>query len=197
MILDGPALNAYRRLVDFPASWHVAGGWAIDLHLERKRREHKDIDIAIARQDQLLLEAHLADCKLVEVRDHEFVPHNRGDILRPPRFQIFADNATPDGIESWEFLLEDYRDGQWTYRRNPVVTLPVTEAHFSTSDGIPYLAPEIVLLFKAKQVSGLGASPNDDLDFLDSVETLSERGHRWLVGAIRAAWPDHSWLASL
>jgi hypothetical protein len=32
--------------------WFVVGGWALDLFLGRETRSHKDIDIAIFREDQ-------------------------------------------------------------------------------------------------------------------------------------------------
>ena len=35
-----------------PAPWFIAGGWAIDLFLGRKTREHADVDFALSRLDQ-------------------------------------------------------------------------------------------------------------------------------------------------
>lgn len=41
-----PAVLAARlEGVDVP--WYVAGGWAVDLHLGGRRREHADLEIAI------------------------------------------------------------------------------------------------------------------------------------------------------
>lgn len=37
----------------FNNSWGIAGGWAIDLFIGKETREHKDIEIAIFRKDQL------------------------------------------------------------------------------------------------------------------------------------------------
>lgn len=39
--------------------WFVCGGWAIDLFLNRVTREHKDVDIAIARRDQFEMRDYL------------------------------------------------------------------------------------------------------------------------------------------
>ncbi len=36
--------------------WWIAGGWALDLHLNRITREHDDIDVVILRSEHLLLE---------------------------------------------------------------------------------------------------------------------------------------------
>ena len=42
-----------RALRDMPCGWYVCGGWAIDLFLGRVTRAHKDVDISVARADQL------------------------------------------------------------------------------------------------------------------------------------------------
>ena len=41
---------------DFKPSWFVAGGWAIDLFLEKETRLHQDIEVAIFRKDQIALQ---------------------------------------------------------------------------------------------------------------------------------------------
>jgi hypothetical protein len=38
----------------------------------------------------------------------------------------------------------------WWFRRDPLVTRPMTDAILKGPQGLPYLAPELVLLFKAK-----------------------------------------------
>ncbi|MDP6778940.1 MAG: hypothetical protein QGI83_19460, partial [Candidatus Latescibacteria bacterium] len=44
--------------IDLP--WWIAGGWAIDLFLERQTRDHGDTDILIRREDQLDVQAYLS-----------------------------------------------------------------------------------------------------------------------------------------
>jgi hypothetical protein len=39
-------------MADFDALWWVAGGWALDLWMERQTRPHQDVDIMILRGDQ-------------------------------------------------------------------------------------------------------------------------------------------------
>jgi hypothetical protein len=43
----------------FEPDWFVAGGWAIDLFLEKTTRPHEDIEIAIFRKNQLALQDYL------------------------------------------------------------------------------------------------------------------------------------------
>ena len=47
--------QARAHLTPFPGRYWIAGGWAVDLHAGSQTRVHKDVEIAIARQDQSLL----------------------------------------------------------------------------------------------------------------------------------------------
>ena len=49
-----------RVLSGLTVPWWIAGGWAIDLHLGRQTREHGDTDVVILRDDQLVVQQHLA-----------------------------------------------------------------------------------------------------------------------------------------
>ncbi|MBP2242833.1 hypothetical protein J2Z40_003414 [Cytobacillus eiseniae] len=40
-----------KLMENFNWSWFIAGGWAIDLHIGKESRIHKDIEIAIFRKD--------------------------------------------------------------------------------------------------------------------------------------------------
>jgi hypothetical protein len=39
-------------LAELQCPWYICGGWALDLYLNCVTREHKDVDIAVARSDQ-------------------------------------------------------------------------------------------------------------------------------------------------
>jgi hypothetical protein len=62
----------------------------------------------------------------------------------------------------------------------------------STSDGIPYLVPEIQLLYKAK-----GLRPKDEADFRQTLPALSLEQRDWLREALLQAHPQHPWLGRL
>lgn len=57
----------------------------------------------------------------------------------------------------------------WIYRRDPSVQRPGM-AVLRTTDGIPYQAPELQLLFKSK-----GLRPKDDVDPAEAIPTLDAR----------------------
>lgn len=48
-----------------------------------------------------------------------------------------------------DLMLSDLSGGTWHYRRDPRLTLPLSRARCVSPEGLPYLAPEAVLLFKA------------------------------------------------
>jgi hypothetical protein len=61
-----------------------------------------------------------------------------------------------------------------------------------SGDGIPYLAPELQLLMKAK-----GRRPKDETDFDVVVPALDDEQWAWLRTAIERAHPGSPWLARL
>jgi hypothetical protein len=58
--------------------------------------------------------------------------------------------------------------------------------------GVPFLAPEIALLYKSK-----GPRAGDDADFASAHAALDRGQRQWLAQAIAAIAPGHPWLASL
>jgi Domain of unknown function (DUF4111) len=48
------------------------------------------------------------------------------------------------------FLLEQGSADRWLFRRHPAVTRPLHQLGRTTADGVPFVAPEVALLFKAK-----------------------------------------------
>lgn len=97
---------------------------------------------------------------------------------------------------SGSYLLDVFRephDGDtWVFRHDKTITLPRAEVIGRTPDGIPYLAPELVLLFKAKHTR-----PKDQADFDATVPYLSQAQRATLASLLARAHPAHRWLARL
>lgn len=70
---------------------------------------------------------------------------------------------------------------------------PLTSLTRQTPAGIPYLAPEIQLLFKAKPVP----LAKDEHDFATAVPLLDETGRTWLAAALKLSSPEHPWIERL
>lgn len=185
---------AGRLFADYPGRWGIAGGWAIDLYLNEVTRRHHDIEIAVLRRDQPLLQAHLSGWR-VEIAIPGPAGGMRawqaGEMLRLPEHELHT--RPPDTEhDELEILLNEAADGDWVYRRDQRIRLPLTQAFVATRGGLPCLAPEIVLLFKAKH-----ARTRDELDFAAAASRLSNAQRQWLSGALELSAPEHPWLKAL
>jgi Aminoglycoside-2''-adenylyltransferase len=178
------------RLAGVATPWCVAAGWALDLFLGRQTREHGDLEIAIPA------------ARFPEIRDR--FPGYVFDAVGDRR--IWTD-ATPDELaavhQTWlrdpadgHYLVDVFRephDGDtWICRRDETIRFPYGEIIGRTGDGIPYLAPELVLLFKAK-----APRPKDQRDFDTTVPHLTAAQRGTLAGLLDRVHPGHRWLTAL
>jgi hypothetical protein len=82
--------------------------------------------------------------------------------------------------------------GEWVCRRDERIKLPYNELIEHTGDGIPYMRPEVVLLFKAKRTR-----PKDEQDLSDALPLLDAARRGLLADWIALVHPGHAWLARL
>ncbi len=191
-----PLLAELEHVADLEVPWYVAGGWAIDLFVGQVTREHQDVDLVVSRRHQHTVYQHLADRGWYMIIPHPDGLTGKGTIepwdgtpLVLPAHQVLADDEDGHRIE---FLLCEIDEGLWRSRRNPEVTMPTVRMALTTSDGIRYLAPEIVLLYKAR----LGRAW-DDADFETALSRMSAGQRDWLFHALEEAHPGHPWLERL
>jgi hypothetical protein len=111
--------------------------------------------------------------------------------LQAPRHQVHAHR----GDDFIDFLITDMNQ-VWIYRREPSVVRSLEKMGLSTEGGIPYLAPELVLLFKSKNTSNR-ERPNDDADFERALPHLDAERRAWLRWALTATAPQHPWIQKL
>lgn len=182
---------------DLDCQWFVCGGWAIDLFLARVTRSHKDIDIAVARNDQFKMRDYLwqRGWKLEKAIDGELIPWTAGSSsssapLVLPVHTIWCKNEKhePDFIE---ILLNEIDDEQFKFRRDQSITRARERMFFETSSGLPVLAPEIVLLYKSN-------CPEEyDADFQNTVNSLGRESRVWLKMALNKLFEQHPWADKL
>ncbi len=65
-----------------------------------------------------------------------------------------------------------------------------------SAEGIPFLTPEPVLLFKSKNTSGKERS-KDQADFEEAYTRLEPERKAWLRWALIATDPSHPWIERL
>lgn len=184
-------------LTDFERPWFVAAGWALDLYLGRVTREHRDLEIAILRPDQHALRGYLKDWEFRKVKrlpgegDGRMEPWSEDEWLKLPTHEIHAHRV---GGEPWtiEILLNECSGEDWVFRRSPEVSRSLSLIGMNSRFGVPFLAPEIVLLYKAKNPKA-----DDEADFNKAAPSLDEEPRAWLRSAIETCHPGHPWLRHL
>lgn len=186
------SVDEVAQLLDgLPVRWWIAGGQAIDQFVGSSTRHHQDVDFAVLRPDQLTLQAHLDGWDLRIAHDGRLTRWAPGRLLPPREHGIWA---RPNPASPWrlEFLVDDVIDGQWVYRRNPAVRRRLDRLGRRTATGLPYLSPEVVLLYKAKR-----PRTPDEHDASVAIPRLSRSERAWLAAAIAKDMPDHHWLPLL
>jgi Aminoglycoside-2''-adenylyltransferase len=175
-------MNAFER------PWCIAGGWAIDLWLERPTRDHGDVEIAILRDDQLELRDFLDDGTFYIATPGGNVRWRDRQLLMLPIHEFHVDLQHHD----LEVLLNEHDTEEWVYRRDGRVRMPIRNWIVRGGFGVPVIAPEIALLYKSKKTSA-----KDDLDFHSAVGALNEGQREFLANALMLTAPGHPWLAEL
>jgi hypothetical protein len=177
-------MRAYRE------PWGFAGGWAIDLFVGASTRPHADVDIAVLRGDQEKLRRALAGAQVDTMVGGARLPWGANEWLAPPTHELHA--TWPDGAHV-ELVLNDSdaATGEWVYRRDARIRLPLSQTFHSTG-ALPFLAPEIVLLFKSR-----APAAKDDADLATALPRLDDRSVTWLREAIVVTGGADRWVETL
>ncbi|MFG2812773.1 nucleotidyltransferase domain-containing protein [Streptomyces sp. NPDC048410] len=174
--------------------WWIAGGYAIELAVGRELRPHGDLDVLVLRRDQARVRDLLADWDL-----HVADPPGRGqlrpwraeEVLQAPLHDIWC-RRKPEAPWSLQLMLDEADGTQWVSRRTPKIRLPIDRLGRTSKSGIPYLAPEVQLFYKAK-----ATRDKDEVDFEATLPLLGVSQRVWLADAIQVVAPGHPWLRRL
>jgi aminoglycoside-2''-adenylyltransferase len=201
-----PLLDVGSLLSSLTVPWWIGGGWAIDLAAGRPTRPHDDIDVVLLERDQHALRTDLpgVDLLLMTPPDHREQPWPPGRRLTagPDRVRLRSSRLSLP----CEVLFDAAVGSRWVYHRGqPAITLPLSEAGRQRY-GIPFLAPEVVLVTKA-----VFTRDKDQQDFESALPFLGARQRQWLRDGATMRWrsarrragdPDaeaseHPWTARL
>lgn len=186
-MFDAP-LKVAGLMRGFEPEWFVAGGWAIDLFLGEETRPHADIEIAVFRKDQLILQQHFSGWQLKKAVNGELDDWHENDFLQLPVHEIHCFNQTREP-HVLEVLLNEESGGEWLFRRDGRITKPLSELYLTSNSAIKFLRPEIVLLYKSKNPRS-----KDDLDFAATFARLDAESRSWLKNALEICDEKHHWL---
>jgi hypothetical protein len=177
-----------RRLAGLAAPWAIAGGWALELFAGERWREHEDLEVAVpaARFDEL--RAPLAGLELwVPVGGGRLRP--LGDAPAPGQTWALDRDA---GAWRLDVLREPSEGATWIYRRDAGIRMPYAALLERTAGGIPFVRPDVALLFKASRTGD-----KDELDFERVAPLLGDERRRWLREALVRTHPGHAWIRQL
>jgi len=197
---DGPGIEAWRawapsevtrRLAGAPVVWCVVGGWAIDLFLGHQTREHDDLEIATVHSDLPLVRRQFAGLVFHSVGDGMVHRLDDDEVGPPEHHQHWVLDETA-GFWRVDVMVEPGDTDRWVFRRNHGVSAPRSEMIGTTAEGIPYLKPHGVLLYKAK-----AQRDKDHADFDAVLDAITATERRWLRDALSTLHPGHTWLSGL
>lgn len=177
-----------QRLSKVDVPWCVAAGWALDLFTGDAAREHDDLEIAVpaARFDEVVAE----------------FPGFEWDVVGDGRVWPFPEQLA-NHFQTWlrepstgryrvDVFREPHIGDRWVCRRDVSITLPYGELILRTSDGIPFVIPEVALLFKAKHLR-----EKDETDFMNVLPTMDQTRRSRLSGWLSQVHPGHQWIEVL
>ena len=176
-----------ERLAGVATPWYVAGGWAVDLHLGGTLREHEDLEIAIPEAGFAEIAGRFPELAFFVAGDGKVVP--AGPAALAAHHQTWALDAAA-GVWRFDVFREPHDGDVWISRRNASLRRPYAEIIRRTPDGIPYLAPDVVLLFKAKH-----RRPKDERDHAAVAPRLTAAERSWLDSALELVHPGHPWIS--
>lgn len=207
------AANALLQGQEF--SYAVCGGFALDLFLGYETRTHGDIDILAFWEDRETIITYMQskgyivyemlgggkvhhitnisvqeklrknifccteDCELVRLYDTE----------EPDVYWLDFQHTGLTQLNYIEFLFNERTEEEFVYVRDERVRRGMANAILET-DGVPYLAPELCLLFKSADIEREGYQQ----DFEFTVGKLSAEQRMWFEKSMELLYPEgHKW----
>lgn len=172
--------------------WWIAGGYALELFAGQTWRSHDDIDILVLRPDLPIVLTHFAEWDVWLADPPGHLRSRKSDEFDTKAHDIWLREF---GSASWrlQIMVDEAQDDLWQSRRNPQLRLTRTALGWRHASGLPCLAPQVQLFYKAKS-----PRPKDELDRLQVIPMLDDAQRRWLFDAIAKTYGEnHLWLATL
>ncbi|MCE3032313.1 nucleotidyltransferase domain-containing protein [Streptomyces sp. CMSTAAHL-2] len=179
-----------ERLNGVNVPWCVAAGWALDLFRGEQTRDHGDLELAVPAAGFAEIRDRFPEYAFDAVGSGKIWADAGAEELAATHQTWLRDPVS--GQFLWDVFREPHDGGTWICRRDQSLRLPYDTIIERTADGIPYLIPELVLLFKAKAIR-----PKDQADFEGILPLLSQARRDALGGWLARVHPGHDWTAEL
>lgn len=181
----------FARLGGADGDWYVVGGWALDLWHGRETRPHEDLEFSVPARLSGHYRRHLSDLEFFTAKDGR-LDHLSSEQQLPE--DIWQQWGADMEAGRWriDMMVDRGPPDLWIYKRDPSLSMPRVEAIRSTVCGIRYLAPHLVLLFKAKH-----AREKDQQDFCNALAYLRAHEKSELSQWLEIFHPGHTWIQEL
>lgn len=180
-----------RRLSGISRPWCIVGSWALGLWHGYQTRDHDDLEFSILRDDLGAFRQQLKGMEFYAAGSGvvEYLPAD--DDPSAAISQIWCRDVEE---RCWrvDMMIEPGTPANWAYKRDPSIVRPRAEMVDTTSDGVPYLRPAAILLFKAKH-----RRIKDESDFETALPKLETSERRWLKTCLETTHPGHEWARML
>jgi len=201
----GPVHAVASLLSGLTVPWWITGGWAIDLAVGHVTRDHADVDVMMLERDEHALRGLTgvdiqlmaggqapgpwpAGRRLTAVPDPGPDPGPKGGPGRPtgPDRLMLRGEDLPLPAEVTPAAAVG---AIWVYKKGSRVFIRPLADITRYWQGIPFLAPEVVLLIKARPGLDRPGSDNDQRDFEAALPMLDAEQRSWLKDALeRPSW---------
>ena len=198
-----PVHTVGSLLSDLTVPWWITGGWAIDLAVGRVTRDHADVNVMMLERDEHALRG-------LTGLDIQLIADGQPPGPWPAGYRLMAapvpgpkPPVTGSGRHAGDRLVLRGKilplpaevipasavGTIWVYKKGShVFTRPLADIT-RYWEGIPFLAPEVVLLIKARPGLNWPGTDNDQRDFEAALPVLSAQQRSWLTDAIeRPSW---------
>ncbi|MEK5645779.1 hypothetical protein BK138_35530 [Paenibacillus rhizosphaerae] len=201
--------------------WYVCGGGAIDAFLGKQTRIHKDLDIAVFWEDRnSVITLMLAEGWRVFEACGGGIIHELFEVQQSPEKRnlfCFTLNENrcklePIGDDRYRFGFEKKEQKDFTYieflfnqRGDEYFYLPGNanlkrklNKALLKSNGVPHLAPEVVLFYKSRYLEYSPDTLDHYQDFEVSLPFLDDEQKQWLGQSLKKEYVNgHEWLKRL
>lgn len=168
-----------------PFRWCISGGHALERHVGDAWRGHEDLDVGVCRYQMPEVYRWLEEWDLQIAAAGRLTRWDG----RPLDSTLHENNVwvreSPDSPWRFDLSVGAGSPREWAYRRDQSVTRPWDRAVLSSPSDIPYFAPELQLLFKAKH-----PRPKDHLDAERVIPALDTQEHEFISAHLS---PEHQW----
>ena len=209
-------LQANEILRNQQFEYAFCGGYAIDLFLGFESRIHGDIDISAYWKNRNNIIEHmwkldflvyemLGEGKAHHITDIEnqkmikrniFCFQDTCDLIQLSAtdeagiYYINFRNIGQTKLDFIEFLFNSRNDTDFIYARNNEIKRALDKAILK-NEGIPYLAPEVCLLYKSTDIT----HEVNQKDFDKAIVKMTDEQKDWLNDALIKTYPEgHEWI---